>query len=102
MKNTRPRTLRNRCPKQQDTRPLMEAARAGQVMADRLHELAMAAHRVDAHIRGAFLVGIATGPNELVMSAEAVMRIPVAFADVESGEAFVPGSIQRVPVKMIF
>ncbi len=97
MKNTRPRTLRNRRPKQLDTRPLMEAARAGRDMADLMHEVAMATHRVDTHIRGAFLVGIAKGPNQLVMSEEAVMRIVWAFPEAGDDSPIVPGSTHRIP-----
>ena len=94
----KPRILRNRHPKQIDLSPLMEFASAGRNMADGLSELAMATHRVDTHLRGAFLVGIATGPNELDMSAEAVMRIPSAFPYTGDDGPVVPGSIYWVPL----
>lgn len=81
MKHTRPRRLRNRRHKQPDTRPLAEAARAGHTAAQFLRELAAVSLGVDAFLREKFLVGIATGPNELGMSEDAVMQIPVAFAD---------------------
>jgi hypothetical protein len=78
MKNKRPRILRNRRPKQIDIRPLMEVSSAAHTAAQLMRELAAASQGVDAFLREKFFVGIATGPSELVMSAEAVMRIPAA------------------------
>ena len=92
----KPRTLRNRHPKHIEVSPLMEFASAGRNMADGLSELAMATHRVDTHLRGAFLVGIATGTNELVMSVEAVMCIPAASPCTGGDGPVVPGSIHWV------
>ena len=78
----KPRILRNRRPKQVDLRPLMQFASAGHTVAQLMQELSAASQGVDDFLRGKFFVGIATGPNELVMSAEAVMRIPAAGAAV--------------------
>ena len=76
----KPRTLRNRRPKQIDLRPLLnsmrEAAKAMSLVTDAWRGAGAAASQgVDAFLREIFLVDIATGPNELVMSAVAVDEV---------------------------
>lgn len=76
----KPRTLRNRRPKQIDLRPLLnsmrEAAKAMSLVTDTWRGAGAAGGQgADDFLRGNFFVGIATGPNELVMSAVAVDEV---------------------------
>lgn len=80
MKNKRPRILRNRHPKQIDLSPLLnsmrEAAKAMSLVTDAWRGAGAAGGQgADDFLRGNFFVGIATGPNELVMSAVAVDEV---------------------------